>query len=228
MTGMKFRYCSFCQLPVAKRNFTKRHSHLPPREMDVLVGKRRESVHVTPRQWKWLKLLDAKPSAAADSQEIKAWMDQIMTVSAVSDAAAPTQASQGASLANPKPIPLLDDDDEEDEEADLPSVDILGVPWTNFTTTCLPATTTVNKEERQLMIAEESSPATAHQTSADIEILPQETKAKKEATKPPTSSSGSCLGGFKEVTLATKPASNPISKKRRQSVRASGRSSWRR
>ncbi|GMH85546.1 hypothetical protein TL16_g10264 [Triparma laevis f. inornata] len=84
--GWKFRFCMFCKLPVAKRNFTKRHSHLPnqgdkkPPEPTSEEGQRileelEQPIRLSQRERGFLDLLESRPvKGAVDyDSKIKDW-----------------------------------------------------------------------------------------------------------------------------------------------------------
>jgi len=88
--GFKFRYCMFCKLPVAKRNFTKRHSHLPTdshgRQLEPgsVMGREilsEEPIRLTAQERDFLNLLRRRPPLEAPENDVKGWLDECLEVS---------------------------------------------------------------------------------------------------------------------------------------------------
>src|SRR5210317_1898408 len=62
--GIKFRYCVFCSLPVAKRNFFKKHKHdgkIPPERLALGIPKEEEIA------------LDGKPQETPKKKVVRSW-----------------------------------------------------------------------------------------------------------------------------------------------------------
>ncbi|GMH93065.1 hypothetical protein TrVE_jg7791 [Triparma verrucosa] len=86
--GWKFRFCMFCKLPVAKRNFTKRHSHLPDQggkkapeptseEGQRILEELEQPVRLSKRERGFVGLLDTRPlkGSPAYDEKMKTWLE---------------------------------------------------------------------------------------------------------------------------------------------------------
>ena len=81
-SGYKFRYCMFCNVPVAKRNFTKRHSHLPfdnfgrkglPHSEKGRMMLSEEPIRLTAKQRQFLECLKTRPPLDAEQNLVQQW-----------------------------------------------------------------------------------------------------------------------------------------------------------